>query len=517
MDTSSLWQGTAIKLACQPTLQTDIAVDVAVVGAGITGLTAAMQLAAAGKRVAVLEAHRIGASSTGHSTGNLYAPVDLHLAEITRRHGEGTMRRVAQSRAWAVDAIEATCQALALQCGFTRLPWHLLATAADKIAVVEQESEAAHAAGLPARLLDQAPLHVPAGRVLQGQRQAQFQPLDYVRQLAQHIAGERCLIFENTPVTRIDDDAGELATPQGSVRFGAVVLATHTPVGIHLVQARLNVVREYAVALRLEQPAPPPGIYWLIGDGSFSLRVYSEQGQAWLVAVGAAYPTGKLPATADPYAELERYARAHFRLGSVDYRWSAQRYRSQDLLPYIGKNIDSTRSWIATGFSGDGLTYGTLAGLIVADQLLGNDNPWSDLYSPARLGSEKRPKGFEHESERAAPAPVLRLDAAARARFDDLPPNQSRQLEHDGQQLAAYRCEDGRVLVVGATCSHMGCSTQWNPAERSWDCHCHGSRFGPDGRVLEGPALAPFASLAGSSCACASDANGEPPETGAEE
>jgi glycine/D-amino acid oxidase-like deaminating enzyme/nitrite reductase/ring-hydroxylating ferredoxin subunit len=514
MDTSSLWQGTAIKLACGPTLQADITVDVAIVGAGMTGLTAAMQLVASGQRVAVLEAHRIGGSSTGHSTGNLYAMVDLGLHDITRRHGEETMRQVAQSRASAVDAIEATANTLGLQCGFTRLPWHLLATSPGNNQAVEDECKAATAAGLRATMLDQSPLPVPAERVLQVDGQAQFQPLDYVRQLAQRIAGERCLVFENTPVTRVDDAAGELTTPQGSVRFGAVLLATHTPVGIHLVQARLDVVREYAVALRLEQPAPPPGIYWLIGDERYSLRVVSDKGLAWLVAVGAAHPTGKQPATCDPYDALERYARGHFQLGELDYRWSAQRYRSQDLLPYIGKNIDSTRTWIATGFSGDGLTYGTLAGLIVADQLLGHDNPWSALYSPSRLGSEKRPAGFEHERSSAAHAPVLQLDAAALARFDDLPPNQSRKLDHAGQQLAAYRCEDGRVLVVGAKCSHMGCDIQWNAAESSWDCHCHGSRFAPDGQVLEGPALA---ALAHAQEIPAADTAGEPPETGAEE
>jgi glycine/D-amino acid oxidase-like deaminating enzyme/nitrite reductase/ring-hydroxylating ferredoxin subunit len=514
MDTTSLWQGRAVKLACQPTLQTDITVDVAVIGAGITGLTAAMQLAAAGQRVALLEARRIGGSSTGHSTGNLYAPVDLGLREIASKHGEDTMRQVVQSRASAVDAIEATANTLGLQCGYTRLPWHLLATAPGTRLAVEDEFKAATAAGLPAQMLDQSPLPVSAERILQIPGQAQFQPLDYVRQLAQRIAGERCLVFENTPVTKLDDAAGELTTPQGSVRFGAALLATHTPVGIHLVQAKLDVVREYAVALRLEQPAPPPGIYWLIGNECYSLRVFSDKGLAWLVAVGAAHPTGKQAPTSHPYDALERYARSHFKLGEVDYRWSAQRYRSQDLLPYVGKNIDATRTWIATGFSGDGLTYGTLAGLLIADQLLGHDNPWSALYSPSRLSSEKRPAGFEQEQSSASPAPVLHLDAAALTLFNDLPLNEARQMEYQGKKLAAYRCEDGRVLVVGAKCSHMGCDIQWNGAETSWDCHCHGSRFAPDGQVLEGPALAP---LAHAQELPAADSNAEPPETGAEE
>jgi glycine/D-amino acid oxidase-like deaminating enzyme/nitrite reductase/ring-hydroxylating ferredoxin subunit len=514
MDTSSLWQGTAAKTACQPTLQTDIAVDVAVVGGGITGLTAAMLLASQGKTVAVLEAHRIGASSTGHSTGNLYALTDVRLHQIRQRHGPEAMRAVAQSRAAAVDAVEQTVQALKLECEFNRRPWHLVASAPGQVQAVEQECQAAQDAGLAARLVDDLALPVGALRTLRVENQAQFQPLDYVRQLAQRIAGERCLVFENTPVTAIDDASGVIRTAEGEVNCESLLLATHTPVGIHLVQSSLDVVREYAVALRLEGDAPAPGIYWIIGDQHYSLRVFSCSGNAWLIAVGAGHPTGKADDTVRRYDALERYARDRFPLGPVDYRWSAQRYRSPDLLPYIGKNIDSRRTWIATGFSADGLTYGTLAGMIVADQMLGKSNQWESLYSPARLDLGTRPEGFEHERAAAPPAPTLALDGAARAGFDDLAPGQSRQQDHGGQKLAAYRCEDGKLLIVGAKCSHMGCDLQWNEAETSWDCHCHGSRFRPDGQVLEGPAMAPLAHAPEIPAGGMPD---EPEETGAEE
>jgi glycine/D-amino acid oxidase-like deaminating enzyme/nitrite reductase/ring-hydroxylating ferredoxin subunit len=513
MDTTSLWQGTALKMACLPTLQTDVTVDVAVVGGGITGLSAAMRLAAGGKTVAVLERHRIGAGTTGHSTGNLYAPVDLHLQELARRHGIDTMHAVAQSRGAAVDAIERTVQALQLDCAFARRPWHLLATSGDAIETVERECGAAQAAGLDAKLVDAPLLPLPILRTLRVEGQAQFQPLDYVRQLAQRIVGDRCLIFENTPVTSVDDASGLVQAAQGMVRCGAVLLATHTPVGVHLVQSKLDVVREYGVALRLETEPPPAGIYWLIGDGCYSVRLHSQGGMHYLVVVGAAHPTGKADDTQRRYDELERYARANFQVGTVDYRWSAQRYRSPDQLPYIGQNPDSARTWIATGFSGDGLTYGTLAGMIVSDELLGNGNQWSSLYSPERLSSEKRPEGFEHESTCAAPPSPLGLDAAARARFDDLPTGQSRLLDDGGRKLAAYRCDDGRLLVVSAKCSHMGCELQWNDAETSWDCHCHGSRFRADGQVIEGPALYPLQHAQDLGAA----GPDEPEETGAED
>lgn len=512
MDTTSLWQDTAIKMACLPTLQTNITVDVAVVGGGITGLTAAMLLAASGKTVAVLERHRIGAAATGHSTGNLYAPVDLRLHQVARNHGEETMRAVAQSRSAAVDAIERTVQGLQLNCAFARQPWHLLATSDGAVTAVEQECAAAQAAGLDAALVDTPPLALPILRTLRVANQAQFQPLDYARQLAQRIVGERCLIFENTPVTAVDDAAGLVSTMRGTVRCGSVLLATHTPVGVHLVQSKLDAVREYAVALRLETAPPPAGIYWLIGDQHYSVRLHAHSGMHYLVVVGAPHETGKEGDTARHYDELERYARANFPVGATDYRWSAQRYRSSDQLPYIGKNIDSFRTWVATGFSADGLTWGTLAGMVISDALLGRQNQWAALYSPERLSGAKRPEGFEHESTHAPADTPLALDAAARARFDDLPPGQGRLLDHAGRKLAGYRCDDGQLLVVGARCSHMGCALRWNEAETSWDCHCHGSRFGADGQVLEGPALGPLPHAQDLGAGA-----GEPEETGAED
>jgi glycine/D-amino acid oxidase-like deaminating enzyme/nitrite reductase/ring-hydroxylating ferredoxin subunit len=479
-------------MACLPTLQTDITVDVAVVGAGITGLTTAMLLAAGGKTVAVLERNRIGAGTTGHSTGNLYAPVDVRLQEVARRHGADIMRAMAQSRAAAVDAVERTVQALQLDCGFGRQPWYLLATSSGKVATVDAEYRAAQAAGLDAALVDAPPLPLPILRTLRVANQAQIQPLDYARQLAQRIVGERCLIFENTPVTDIDEEAGLVRAAQGTVRCGDVLLATHTPAGVHVVQSQLDAVREYAVALRLDTEPPPAGIHWLIGEHGYSVRLYAHAGMHYLVVVGAGHPTGEQSDTGRHFDALEAYARDNFPVGSVDYRWSAQRYRSQDQLPYIGRNLDSARTWIATGFSGDGLTWGTLAGMIVSDELLGRSNQWARLYSPGRLSTQKRPQGFEQEST-SGPAPSpLTLDAATRARFDDLPPGQSRRLDDAGGKLAAWRCEDGRLLVVGAKCSHMGCDIRWNEAETSWDCHCHGSRFRADGQVIEGPALAPL-------------------------
>jgi glycine/D-amino acid oxidase-like deaminating enzyme/nitrite reductase/ring-hydroxylating ferredoxin subunit len=494
MDTSSLWKGTAAKSACLPTLQTDLKVDVAIVGAGITGLTAAMLLVQAGKRVAVLDAHHAGEASTGNSTGNLYATVDLGLHTIEEQHGLETMRRVVESRAAAIDLIEATVDRLNLECGFQRVPWNLLALDAGHVADIEKEALAAMRARLRADLRDDSPLPLDAAlKTLRVEDQAQFQPLAYVRQLAQRIGSEDCLIFENTRVTAIEDDPAVVHTTHGKVHCQHVVIATHTPIGIHLVQSQLEVVREYGIAAPLHDSLPEAGVYWCIGRERYSVRTYTEHERTYLVVVGSAHALGDKEVGEERFQKLELFARDHWPLGPVEYRWSAQRYRAKDKLPYIGRNVDAQNTYIATGFSGDGLTYGTLAGMMLADEILGRGTPWRDLYAVDRLAKEKRPDGFAQESTGPAkPGNPVALDAAAVQGLDDLPPCQSRKIEVAGQPVAVFRGQDGRLQAVAGKCTHMGCDIRWNGAETSWDCDCHGSRFAPDGRVLEGPALAPL-------------------------
>jgi glycine/D-amino acid oxidase-like deaminating enzyme/nitrite reductase/ring-hydroxylating ferredoxin subunit len=493
MDTSSLWQGTAAKTACLPTLQSDLKVDVAIVGAGITGLTAAMLLVQAGKRVAVLDAHKAGDASTGNSTGNLYATVDLGLHTLEEQHGLEAMRRVVESRSAAVDLIEATVARLNLDCGFRRVPWHLIGLDAAHVGEVEKEALAAMRARLHADLRDDAPLPVDAAKTLVVEDQAQFQPFAYVRQLAQRIGSEDCLIFENTRVTAIEDEPAVVHTAHGKVQAQHIVIATHTPIGIHLVQSQLEVVREYGIAAPLHDATPEPGVYWCIGQERHSVRTWVEHDRTYLVVVGSAHKLGEKEVGPERFQELELFARDHFPIGPVEYRWSAQRYRAKDKLPFIGRNVDARNTYIATGFSGDGLTYGTLAGMMLADEILGRGTPWRDLYAVDRLAAAKRPEGFEKErSGPASPGPAVVLGADEVNALNDLPPCQSRKTEVGGQPVAVYRGKDGALQAVAGKCSHMGCEIRWNGAETSWDCHCHGSRFAPDGRVLEGPALVPL-------------------------
>jgi glycine/D-amino acid oxidase-like deaminating enzyme/nitrite reductase/ring-hydroxylating ferredoxin subunit len=492
MDRTSLWQGTADKSVRYPNLQADLNVDVAIVGAGITGLTSAMLLAQAGKRVAVLEAGQVGLGTSGHSTGNLYAPVDVRLHALEQQWGEGAVREVVASRMAAIGTIERVASALQIDCALVRCPWYLIAAGQAQLEEVRRESAAAQRAGLAARLSHDLPLPLPAASVLCIEHQAQFQPLDYLRQLAQRISGETCLIFENTTVTALEDSPALVHTASGTVRCEQVVIATHTPFGIHLVQSQLDVVREYGIALHVDA-ALPPGIFWSLGDKHHSVRGITRRDQHYLVVVGEAHPLGRAADTEQRHQALEDFARRHFKAGPLAYRWSAQGYRSGDKLPYIGRNVDAADTYIATGFSADGLVYGTLAGMLLADQVQGKHNPWERLYRVDRLDTARRATGFEKEHTGTPPRAATPLAQSVHDRFTDLQPCETRQEKLDGEPVAAYRNEQGELMIVSGRCTHMGCALQWNAAETSWDCPCHGSRFRPDGAVIEGPATAPLA------------------------
>lgn len=490
---TSLWQGTAHPTHF-PSLNEDTNADVAIVGGGITGLTAAMLLVAAGKRVIVLEAGAIGAGTTGASTGNLYAVVDRQLSTLEAKWGRETMEAVVQSRVDAIDLIEDTVRRHGIDCAFHRRPFCLYAShpARAEIELIEREYRAAKNANLNARLTKDVALPFPIYQALVIEGQAQFHPLNYVRGLAQHLVDAGCAICEDTRVTTIDDNAGVVQTESGQVRAEAIIMATHTPKGIYAVHALMEVYREYGIAAPLNDGRLPDGIYWGIST-KHSTRTFEHDGQRYLVAIGAKHKVGHETDTAPCYRQVEHFAREQFGIGDVAFEWSAQNYRSADGLPYIGRSHGSSRTYIATGFGADGLTYGTLAANLISEEILGRESRWSDLYDPRRFTPVKSAKTAI--TENLSVAKYLLQDYLARRpkELEQVPPGEGRILTLDGDKVAVYRDEMGHCTLVSPNCTHLGCLVHWNSADKSWDCPCHGSRFTIAGAVIEGPALAPLA------------------------
>ncbi len=489
MKTISIWEGTSLQDIQYPALEGDHTADVVIIGGGITGLTAAMLLSDAGQKVIVLEALRIGRGTTGNSTGNLYVTVDEHLSGIKKKWNADVMKAVVNSRTSALNLIEQTIKRFDLDCGFFRTSFNFFAERLDKDAedFLQQEYDALSEAGLEPQLTGNPgmPFHVEKAISVSGQ--AQFHPLNYVVQLAQQLSG-KCEIYENSQMEDFDEENVTVKTKNGSVKAKSIIMATHTPKGVWMVHGVLGPYRECGVAAELESGSFPQGIFWGVNQPKHSVRAFQNGGTGYIMVVGDKYKTGQGDDTTEYVKGLEEYLARRFDIGAKRFTWGGQHYRPADGLPYIGRHSD--HMYFLTGFATDGLVYGTLAAMIVSDQVLEKENPWEETYRLKRFTPVKSFKEFFKENvdnvvQYAKDTP-WNVDADS---LKEVARGEGKVLERNGEKVAVYKDENGTNHIVSAVCTHMKCVVNWNPAEKTWDCPCHGSRFSTDGQVLEGPAI----------------------------
>lgn len=475
-----------------PTLSGEKTADVVIIGGGITGITTAYHLAKSGLKVIVLEQNRVGTGTTGYSTGNLYAPIDERSFSLESKHGKKTKELVTLSRINAVEAIEQRISLFGIDCEFHRVPFHLFYTedGDDHHEIIIREEEALRQAGLNTTRVEP---HFPFdySEILSLHHQAQFNPLKYIQQFASIVTDNNCSIFENSQVVNIEK--GEtccVETSEGSIKSQYVVMATHTPKGIYGVQAKMETYREFALAARIKGELPPAGIYWhLQGNQKYSLRPYQNKNGNHIIVLGEPYLTGDTAENNQRISKLKTYLTRHFEVEEYDFLWAGQNYKPADHIPYIGTSLTENNIYIGTGFSADGLVYGTLAGMIIADSILGNTNPYQKLYNPSRLtpvaSAERTFKENVRVVSKLAQTVISSLDVDS---FREIKPGEGKITSIEDKMIAAYRDEKGNLHTVSAICPHMGCKVCWNKEETSWDCPCHGSRFSVAGDVLEGPA-----------------------------
>ena len=486
----SVWRATA-PLPAYPPLTGDLDVDVAVIGGGITGLTTALMLQRDGARVALVEARRIGAGTTGGTTGKLTSQHSLTYASLVDRHGEERAGAYAEANQQAVGTVAGLVVELGIDCQLTRAPAYVYALDGSDRAAVEAEHEAALRLGLPSSLTEQLDLPLSVELALRFDDQAHLHPGRYLGGLAEAFVAGGGTLAEGTRAMGVEEGDGSVAvrTDQGTVTADHAVVATLLPItdrGGFFAKARPT--RGYGIAVRLASGGIG-GMHIDVGS-TRSTRPWDDDGRPGIIVVGETHETGQEEHTPARWGELERWAREHFDVDSMAYRWSAQDFSPADDLPYVGRSPRSERILVATGMRKWGLTNGTAAAQILTDLVAGRDNPWAEAFDATRVGGAAAVKDLVQDNLQVGKELVggylERLTAGA---VDHLGPGEGGLAKVDGQTVGAYRDPSGEVHAVSATCTHMGCTLQWNRAETSWDCPCHGSRFDCDGTVLEGPAV----------------------------
>jgi glycine/D-amino acid oxidase-like deaminating enzyme/nitrite reductase/ring-hydroxylating ferredoxin subunit len=497
---SSYWQ-TSSSVPDYPALDRNLNVDVVVVGAGITGITAAYLLKREGRRVVVLDRGQVASGDTSRTSAHLACVTDVTMKDLVKAFGEDHARAAWDAGLAAMWQITECVDNERISCGLTWISGYLHPpldgpVKESDIERLREEARIASDLGFDCQVVERAPfIDRPA---VEFADQARIHPLRYLAGLAKTIDGNGSAIYTNTNVDTIEDDPLTVVAGKYRITCGHVFIATHNPivgktnlVKATLLQTKLALYSTYVIAGKIERGIIPDAMFWDTADPYHYLRIERHRDHDLVIYGGEDHKTGQIDDTTSRWENLERDLKKLVPGVELTHRWSGQVIETNDGLPFIGETAPG--QFVATGFNGNGITFGTVGAMMVRDAIVGRPNPWSELFDTGR--TKIRGGLWDYLNENKDYPYYLVRDRFAGAEGKStraLRRGSGKILDLNGNTVAAYRHEDGHVTLLSQTCTHMGCHVRWNDAERTWDCPCHGSRFTPTGEVLAGPAEKPL-------------------------
>ncbi|WP_315898447.1 FAD-dependent oxidoreductase [Planococcus sp. CPCC 101016] len=483
-----------------PALQENESTDIAVVGGGMVGIISAYLLAKAGRKVTLIDAGKLVDGVTGYTTAKITAQHGLFYYPLVKLVGEEQAKLYYQANMDGLKFIEETAEELGIDCDFSKHNAFVYANTAIGAKLVEKEAETYRQLGIDGELAKdevELPFQVKEAVVMRGQ--AQFHPVKFLAGLVKEIERLGGKIYEQTRAMKIlsKNDPVIQTENLSHLSCNKVIVATHYPFndfdGMYF--SRLSINRSYIIAAKVNGNVPND--MYVSGDmPSRSLRYApGENGEKLLLIGGDGHATGKSSSeTMEHYRNLEKFGDEHFDIQEIPYRWSAQDMTTLDKIPYIGTiTAGYDNILVATGFHKWGMSNGALAGMLLTDQVLGKENRYAPVFSPTRPKMKAVDvASFAKDNASVAKELVKGKLKRASKTVEDLGKDEGSLVKVGKKKAGGYRDEYGQVHLVDTTCTHMGCEVNWNDAERSWDCPCHGSRFSYTGDVLNGPAVKPL-------------------------
>jgi glycine/D-amino acid oxidase-like deaminating enzyme/nitrite reductase/ring-hydroxylating ferredoxin subunit len=499
-ESTSVWSKRTLEASFASHLHEGISADVCIAGAGIAGLTAGYLLQKEGKSVVIVDSRGVAAGETQRTTAHLTAVLDDRFFNLENLFGKETARLAAESHMAAINRIESIIKAEEIDCDFERVDGYLVALDEGQKKDFEKEQAAIKRAGFTGVTLHSSvPVaHVKVeGPTMQFPRQACFHVMKYMDGLAKAFENMGGRIFAPAHIDTVKGgkNAHVLTDDGRRIDAGAIIVATNTPINdwvkMHTKQAAY---RTYVVGFEVEKNSFPGFLLWDMQDPYHYVRIVRGESKDLLIAGGEDHKTGQANDSEERYERLKQWSREHFsNLGKAVFQWSGQIMEPVDSLAFIGRNpLDEENVYIATGDSGNGMTHGTIAGMLLTDLILGRKNPWQEIYEPSRKTLKSAPDYIKENANFVGNMVTDWVRPGEADSVDDVKRGQGAIMQDGTSKLAVYKDDDGVLHTCSAICTHLGCIVQWNGGEKSWDCPCHGSRFDTDGSILNGPALHPL-------------------------
>lgn len=485
----SIWQQ---EIRLFSSAMTGTTFDVAIIGGGITGVSTACELQRHGQKCILIEANNIGFGTSGGTTAHINTFFDTTFKEAINKFGLDNARLLVQAGREAMTVIERNVIDHNLDCDFSKRTAQLFALDDEQEKKLADIVEGAAEAGYEMSYIPDISYPFPFKKAVSIRGQAQFHPIKYIKALCEIFINSGGTIIENCVCEAHEEKEDQvfLETTSGSITARHIIYATHTPPGINLLHFTTAPYRSYAIAFSLKTGSYPQEPGYDLEEPYHYYRSHMIDGRELIIAGGEDHKTGHADDTGVCFSNLENYCRQYFDVDKVEYSWSSQYYEPVDGLPAIGILPGSGgRIYVATGFRGNGMVFGSLSSRILSDLILTGTSVYGQLFKPNRF---KPIAGFSaFVKENASVIHDFIKDKFSMQQIlslVEIREGEGTVVKYKGTAYAAYKEQGGKIHLLKSTCPHAACEVRWNSAELSWDCPCHGSRFNINGHLLNAPA-----------------------------
>ncbi len=485
----SLWQ--EVLMPPTPTKNSNSPYDVIIAGAGITGITAGYLLQKAGKNCLIIEAENIGFGTTGGTTAHINTFYDAQYDKVINDFGKDKAKLLAQTGPEVIQLIKNTVEELNIDCGFDSRDSYVFSLDEDQTKKLDKMFEATQEVGIPVERVTENPFPIPFDSIVKIGGQAQFHPTKYIKAVGDAFIKMRGTIIQGEKVTKVSEKEEVLTIETSHSKYNATdfIWATHVVPNINRMNFLAAPYRSYVLAFTLKSGNYPQAQGADMGEPYHYYRTQEVDGKQYVIAGGEDHKTGQEEDPEACFMNLENYVKKYFDVDEITNKWSSQFYTPVDGLPFIGKEPGQKHIYWATGYDGNGMTFGTLSAMMISDMIFQKENKYEKLFDPSRFNVAA---GITDTLKENANAVFHLIGDKFRAEkiesLSEIQNDEGKTVSYEGKTMSIYRDPQGQLHAVNSACTHMGGNVDWNDTEKSWDCPCHGARFDKEGKLLNGPA-----------------------------